>query len=125
MSLDAGQQVKLLLLHKVHRGRITERFCAYYDDGARVWYWATHAVRGLIVGRLVELSYPPDSPARRLEFVPRGLELCAKLGLTEADVTRRVVLTERGMREYKRLVDRAKSPTIAAAAAPGERSAEG
>ncbi|MDQ3765593.1 MAG: hypothetical protein M3460_30460 [Actinomycetota bacterium] len=58
------------------------------------------------MGRL-ELSYPPDSGARRAgEYGPGELVRGVHFGLTVAERTQRVSLTERGMTEYKALRER-------------------
>ncbi len=108
MSLDVGDEVRLLLLERVHDGHITESRGFYFDDGQRVsWHTVNCGFQTLAeVGRL-ELTYPPDSGVLRAkDYGPGELVKGVHVGLTEAEVTRRVALTERGLREYKELCER-------------------
>ncbi|MGH3898772.1 MAG: hypothetical protein ACRDTA_11075 [Pseudonocardiaceae bacterium] len=93
----------------MHDGAIMERFGFYFDDGEEICYWVNHVYLGPICMRCIELIYPPDLGARRRKFVPRGPVECSQLGLTEAEVTRRVALTAKGLAKYKELCERQRS----------------
>ena len=106
--MNVGDEVLLSLLKRVHDGHITE-YCGFsFDDGQRVsWHTVECAFQTLTeVGRL-ELIYPPDSGVWRVkDYGPGELARGVHVGLTEAEMTRRVALAERGLAEYKALCER-------------------
>jgi hypothetical protein len=106
--VNVGDEVLLLLLKRVHDGHITKFGGQYFDDGDRIWYGAAErAFQDLAeVGRL-ELTYPPDSGVwRAAEHGPAELVKGVHVGLSVAERTRRVTLSERGAAEYKALCER-------------------
>ncbi|MGH3823490.1 MAG: hypothetical protein ACRDRA_11775 [Pseudonocardiaceae bacterium] len=110
-ALDVGEQVKLLLAERVHQGHITKCCGFYFDDGQRIWFHPAAAAYSTLVevGRL-ELIYPPDSGVwRQADYGPGELVKGVHVCLTEAELARRVLLTERGLCEYKELCERAES----------------
>ncbi|HET9256183.1 MAG TPA: hypothetical protein VFO16_13415 [Pseudonocardiaceae bacterium] len=107
-GLNVGDEVKLLLLERVHAGHVSELRGQYLDGGQRIRF---HPAEGAYsawfeLGR-IELAYPPDSGVRRQQDYPPG-ELVQGLhvGLSTADLTRRVSLTEHGLLELTELRSR-------------------
>jgi hypothetical protein len=41
--VNLGDEVKLLILQRVHEGRVTRLDGFYFDAGARIWHYATGA----------------------------------------------------------------------------------
>jgi integrase len=103
--VNLGDEVKLLILRRVYENRVTRLDGFYFDDGQRIWHFAT----GEALGALAETSrarllYPPGSGAlRQQDYGPGELVAGVHFGLTVAERTRRVVLTERGLAEYEAL----------------------
>lgn len=97
MSLDLGAQVLLLMLQRVHDGHITEFCGGYFDEDRRI---SGPAVSGLAA--LVETGSLERRSSRtpELENSPRIED---HVGLSVAEQTRRVRLTERGLAKYKAL----------------------
>ncbi len=110
-ALDVGEQVKLLLLERVHEGHITEYCGFYFDDSRRIWFHSAEAAYSTLaeVGR-IQLTYPPDSGVhRRKDYGPGELVYGVHVGLSRAETTRTVALTELGMQEYKQLAEQARA----------------
>jgi hypothetical protein len=114
--VNVGDEVLLLLLKRVHDGHITEYCGQYFDDGERIRYWAAEkALQTLAeVGPRLELTYPPDSGVWRAKDYGHGeLVKGVHVGLTKAETTRRVTLSERGAGEYKALRERQQGALLA------------
>ncbi|MGH3754037.1 MAG: hypothetical protein ACRDRP_15335 [Pseudonocardiaceae bacterium] len=107
MSLDVGDQVRLLLLQRVRAGAISEFWGTYFDGGGRIWHLAQAALANLVEFGRVELIYPPDSGVwRQNDYGPGELVYGVHAGLSVADRTRTAALTELGLGEYEELRER-------------------
>ncbi len=104
MSLDVGDQIRLLLLQRVRADAISEFWGTYFDGGKRIWHLAQAALANLVEFGQVELIYPPDSGVwRQQDYGPGELVYGVHAGLSMADRTRTAALTALGLREYEEL----------------------